>query len=255
MKQGLTLQVALLSKQTEAGEIQVMTLAQAGQWFRQHYQVTPPTSVVCLDDWKQEGRKTVWYDSRCYRLNLLWENGSFHIRDVHCFNENVAAVTHDAAMNTTALAYETMPMMDGALWSGTQKAGMWPVLLSTNTEASPLAPDGPPVVKELNRTDLSIRQPLLGGGIFSMICTESKVICSAMDERGKALNWAWDLVGGAGQKSAVQAVTANDISYQFAGTNYKLKLSAGSCEQAGDGIIRLHSDKKGKIGLDLNVTK
>ncbi len=77
MKTGLTQQVALLAEEAKAGEIQVETLAQAGQWFRDHYSLTPPTAVVALDDWKHQNRKTVWYDSRFYRLNILWQNGAF----------------------------------------------------------------------------------------------------------------------------------------------------------------------------------
>ncbi len=101
--------MALFAKQAKAGEIQVMTLAQAGQWFRHHYALTPPTAVVYLNDWKHENRKTVWYDSRFYRLNVLWENGAFFIRDLHCFDEKVVSPTHDKALATTSLAYETLP--------------------------------------------------------------------------------------------------------------------------------------------------
>ena len=60
MKAGLTLQIALLAKQAQAGEIQVKTLVQSGDWFRRNFALTPPTSVVALDDWKPEDRKTVW---------------------------------------------------------------------------------------------------------------------------------------------------------------------------------------------------
>ena len=46
MKAGLTLQVALLTKQAKAGEIKVETLAQSGEWFRSHHPLTPPTAMV-----------------------------------------------------------------------------------------------------------------------------------------------------------------------------------------------------------------
>lgn len=113
MKTGLTLQTKLLAEEAKAGQIKVETLAHAGEWFRHQYSVTPPTAVVALDDWKYENRKTVWYDSRYYRLNALWENGIFYIRDLHCFAENVVSPTHDRILTTTFLAYETLPMMDG----------------------------------------------------------------------------------------------------------------------------------------------
>jgi len=257
MKTGLTLQIALLAKQAKAGEIQVETLEQAGKWFRRHYDVTPPTSVVCLSDWKHENRKTVWYDSRFYRLNILWENGGFYIRDLHCFDENVVSPTHDKVLATTSLAYETLPVMDAALWSGAEKAGIWPVQISSDGKTSPLIPDGPPTVEELNKTDLSIRQPLRGGGTFSIVCREDEVTFSGMDGQGRPLPWAWYLVGGAQQKSAVQSVTPNSISYHHGGVDYQIRLApgAGLCGRLDNGVIRLSPGNSGKLSLQLAATR
>lgn len=251
MKTGLTLQVSLLAKQAKAGEIQVETLAQAGQWFHRHYSLTPPTSVVFLDDWKHQDRKTVWYDSRFYRINFLWENGFFFVRDLHRFDERVVSATHDTVLTTTSLACGTLPVMDGALWSGTEKAGLWPVLLSPDGKALHMAPDGAPVVEELNRTDLRIRQPLRGGGTFSSVCRETSVTFTSVDGHGQPLHWVWDMVGGAQQKTAVQTVTPNAIMYHHTGVNYQLRLAsgAGSCQQLGDGAIRLTPNSSGKLVL------
>lgn len=267
MNTGLTRQVALFAAQAQAGEIQVKTLAQAGLWFRNNYSHTPPTSVVALDDWQNQGHKTVWYDSRFYRLNVLWTNGVFSVRDLHCFNENVASSTYAAALTTTYFNYETLPVMDGSFWSGsgTESVGMWPVLLSTNGTTSPMTPAGPPVFKELNPTDLSIQQPLGGGGTFSIICRETNVTCIGVDGQGQPLSWAWNLVGGTQQTSAVQNVSSNSITYVFypvsadgstgTGVNYQLRLppNAGSCQQSGNGDIRLSPDSSGKLVLTLDV--
>jgi hypothetical protein len=110
------------------------------------------------------------------------------------------------------------------------------------------------VVKELNATDLSISQPVYGGGVFSIVCGETKVTFTGMDDRGQPLRWAWNLVGGAQQKAAVQAVTPNGITYHFAGMDYRIKLSPheGSCEQLGDGSIRLNPSSSGTLVLNLN---
>jgi hypothetical protein len=256
MKTGLTQQVALFAAQAKAGEIQVETLAQAGQWFLNHYTLTPPTSVVCLDDWKHENRQTIWYDSRFYRVNILWENGTFFIRDMHRFNENMVSATHDTALTTTALAYGTLPVMDGALWSGSQPAAIWPVLLARDGKKTPLLPEGPSAVKELNATDLSISQPLRGGGTFSIICSERNITCIGLDARGRPLPWAWDMVGGAQQKSAVQTVTSTAVTYICAALKYQLKLSpkTGSCQQLTNGAIRLSPNNSGKLVLNLAAT-
>ena len=255
MRAGLTLQVALLARQAKAGEIQVMTLADAGQWFRRNFTLTPPTAVVYLNDWKHQNRKAFWYNSRFYRINLLWQDGGFFIRDLHRFDENLVSPTHDTALTNTSLEYGTLPVMDGARWSGTEKAGIWPVLLSSDGKNAPLAPDGPPVVVELNPTDLSIRQPLRGGGAFSIVCCETKVTFTGMDEQGKPLHWAWDLVGGARQNSVVQTVTSNSIAYHSAGMNYQLSVppDTGSCHRLGNGAIRLSPSSSGKLVLLLGA--
>lgn len=254
MRKGLTLQVELLAKQAKAGEIRVETLAESGEWFAKHFDVTPPTAVVCLDDWKHQDRKTVWYNSRFYRLNLLWESNAFFIRDLHRFDENIVSVTHDTALTNTFLEYGTLPITDSARWSRREKAGIWPVLLTTNTEALPMTPEGSPVVTESSSTDLSITQPLRDGGTFSIVCDEAKTIFNALDRNGKPLRWAWEMRGGARQKSAVQVVSPNHVTYRFMGVSYQLTLSPneGSCEQLGNGPIRLLPNHEGKLVLILN---
>jgi hypothetical protein len=254
---GLTRQVALFSGQAAAGEIQVETLAQAGQWFRSHYPHTPPTSVVALDDWENQGRKSVWYDSRFYRLNVLWTNGAFYIRDLHCFDENVASPTHTIALTTSTFDYETLPVMDGGQWSGTEPIGIWPVLVSANGTTSALVPQGQPVVKELNPTDLSIQQPLSGGGTFSIICCETNITFTGVDGKGQALSWAWDLAGGTQQATVVQTVTSNTITYDYSGADYHIRMApnAGSCQQIDAQTIQLRPNASGKLILILDVTE
>jgi len=252
MAAGLTSQVALIAAEAQAGEVQVMTMAQAGEWFLGNYSVTPPTSVVALDDPKQQGRKSVWYNSRFYRFNLLWDNGTFYVRDLHCFNENVVSYTHSSALAVDYFVYETLPIMDGAQWSGngTNSVGMWPVQLPNG---SFMVPQGLPTVKELSSTDLSIVQPLNGGGAFALSCTESNISCVATNAVGQPLNWAWELVGGAQQTAAVQNTSSNSVSYNYSGAKYQMQITKGSASQLGNGNIRLTPDGSGRLVLDVNV--
>ena len=161
MKTGLTLQVALLAQQAKAGEIQVRRWRKAGQWFRQ--QLFPHAAHRGGCTWMigsiRTGRPSGTTAAFIASIFSGRTAASF-IRDLHRFDENLVSPTHDTALTNTSLAYGTLPVMDAARWSGTEKAGIWPVLLSTDGETSPMASDGPPVVNELNPTDLSIRQPL-----------------------------------------------------------------------------------------------
>lgn len=254
MAAGLTSQAALIAAEARAGNIQVLTLAQAGTWFRQNYSVTPPTSVVALDDPKQQGRKSVWYDSRFYRLNLLWDNGTFYVRDIHGFDETVTAATHTNALATTYFDYEALPVMDGGQWSGNggKPVGMWPVFVSGG---SYLTPQGLPVVQELNPTDLRVTQPLSGGGAFTLSCTESNVTCRATNAAGQPLGWTWELAGGGPMAAAVQSVNATSLAFSYGGTSYHLQLDAGTCQQLGNGNIRLVPDASGTVVLNLNLSR
>ena len=253
MKKGLTMQIAMLEKQEKAGEIQVMTLARAGKWFKRTYPLTPPTSMVYLDDWKNQNRRTVWYNSRFYRLNLLWDKGGFFLRDIHRFDERVVSATHDSALATSSLTYGTLPVMDGSLWSGNEQAGIRPVLLSPDGNSSVMAPDGPPVARVLNKTDLSISQALSGGGTFFIVCRETNVTFTGVDQQGKPLRWAWDMTGGEQQKSAVRKVASNSVTYRSLGVDYELRLSpnAGSFQQMVNGPIRISPNSSGTLIMSL----
>jgi Immunoglobulin I-set domain len=247
----LTSQVALIAAEAHAGKIQVMTLAQAGEWFQKNYTVTPPTAVVALDDSKQQGRKSVWYDSRFYRFNILWDSDTFYVRDLHYFDENIAASTHNNALTTPYFDYETLPVMDGGQWSGdgTKPVGMWPVLLPGGILMTAQAL---PSVTQLSPTDLRIVQPLTNGSVLAIVCTETNITCVGTNGLGAPLNWAWDLVGGAQQSSAVQTINSNSISYNYIGASYQMSLQSGSCQQLGNGDIRLTPGANGRMILNFH---
>lgn len=258
MKNGLTYQVKLFAQQAKAGQIRVETLEQTGKWFRKSFPLTPPTSVVVLDDWKEQGRKTVWYDSRFYRLNVLWEKDSFFIRDIHCFDENLVSPTHDTPLKETSLVYETLPVVDWAFWSrsGGKQAGMWPVLVSTDGTTAPMRPEGMPTVKPLNSTDLSIVQPLKGGGTFSVVCAERRVTARGVDGQGKPLNWACHIVGGDLLKLIVKEVSSASVVYSHSGVEYRLKLGSGSgsCRPLIDGSLQLVPNQAGMLVMQFDTS-
>ncbi|MGC3959761.1 MAG: hypothetical protein QM813_18115 [Verrucomicrobiota bacterium] len=255
---GLAYQFNLFAKMAKAGQIRVETLEQSGRWFRKQFRVTPPTSMAALQDWKNEGRKTVWYSSRYYRLNVLWEKDSLFIRDIHCFDEKLVAPTHRVPLRASTLTYETLPIVDWAVWSasGTVRAGLWPVMLGSNSTKVSMQPDGLPVVKEMNATDLRIDQPLKGGGNFSIVCREDRVEITGLDRDGKPLSWACQIIGGDRLKSMIKQVNPTSIALSHSGVDYKLKLGAhsGSCQQLEDGNLQLQPNQNGMLTLKLDTT-
>ena len=113
-----------------------------------------------------------------------------------------------------------------------------------------------PTIEELDPRNLSIQQPLTNGGNFSIICCETNIICTGTNAQGQSLTWAWDLIGGTQQSSAVQNVTSNTITYLYQGATYQLQIAAGmgSCQQLGDGSLRFLPNAAGKLTINLNVS-
>lgn len=258
MQQGLNYQIPLLASLAKAGAIRVETLAQSGEWFRKQFPLTPATAVVALDDWKNQGRKTVWYDSRFYRINILWQKDSLFVRDIHCFDENVVSPTHDTPLKATSLTYETLPVVDWAFWSdrGRKSAGMFPELVLTNGATSPMRPDGAPVVKELDSMDLSIVQKLQGGAAFTIVCAEDRMTFNGVNEQGKPLSWEWKIVGGEQLKSIVKEVDATGVGFNHSGASYRLECAsgAGTCRQLDDGSLQLTPNDSGKLVLKFDAS-
>ena len=251
MKDGLTMQVNLLSEQANAGKIQVMTLENAGRWFKSKYPLTPPTSMTYLDDWSDGDRKTVWYNSRFFRANFLWEGDQFRIRDVHCFDQSIESVTHDSALKSRTLAYTTLPVMDEALWTGSAGSGIYPVLLDIDGNSSVMKLDGEPTVTESSETSLSIVQKLTGGGKISIICAETSLAFSGENAAGEPLAWAWEMKGGEGLRNAVKKVESNRITFREGKTKYQIETasSLGSFDKFGDGGLRLIPNANGRLVL------
>lgn len=125
MAKGLEMQIPLLAAYETAKKIRIETLEESGKWFKKKFPVTPPTAISSLSDYRELDRKTVWYNSRYYRTNLLWEGQTFKIRDIHLFNETFESEYLDKPLTSSKCTYFTLPLVDGNLWSsGDKMAGM-----------------------------------------------------------------------------------------------------------------------------------
>ena len=126
IKDGLCMQTELLDSLQKMGKIRIQTLAESGRWFKENFRQTPATAVVALDDYRPGGRKTVWYDSRFYRANMLWQDGTGYVRDIHLFDENVESGYLREPAASSRCVYATLPLVDGHLWSAPGcRAGMF----------------------------------------------------------------------------------------------------------------------------------
>ena len=159
----LDIQIPLLANRFRKGEIRVETLTRSGEWFRENFPVTPPTAVTALTDYREKDRKTVWYNSRYYRTNLLWEGGALCIRDIHMFDQRMESDYYRKAGTTNQCVYTTLPVVDGCMWSTREKLAGLRVMRRTADGSLAQAQGGTPAVTEKGKGKLLVEWPMDDG--------------------------------------------------------------------------------------------
>ncbi|MBN1343108.1 MAG: hypothetical protein JXQ73_10535 [Phycisphaerae bacterium] len=247
---GYSDQIALLAELAKAGKVRVETLADSGTWFRDRFKITPATAVTVMKDWKGQGRKTVWYNSRFYRANMLWEGERFRIRDVHLFDEDYAERYLTRPVTSANCTYDTLPVVDGYLWSTKDVlAGIRLVKMEPGGGFSEMT-GGEPVVEELNATDLQVTWPVKGGGRLVVGCESDAMSFSLAG--GGADGWAMALGWAAEKKSTIRAVEDREIRFEREGFGYRLRCGAGRFSREAGKPMVLILPEGGRVELNLN---
>ena len=249
MQKGFEIQWPILSRLLSEEKIEVKTLAETGEWFKAKYPVTPATSVTVLKDHRDEGRQTVWFNSRNYRANLLWEKGTLRFRDIHVFDETVASDYLTERGTSTSCNYYTLPVVDGFQWSNENQIAGLRFKIMKNGESSDLL-GGDPIVSEDKPGHLSITWPSSHpAGTVIMDLNEDEI---RIKTDGKALkDWFLELSWAEGKGLPIQDVTEQNIQYEYEGHPYSLAVSKGSIQNTNLQFLRIYP-KKGSLIFTVN---
>ena len=124
IKNGYLYQMPYIKQLSDEDKIEVMTLSEAGRWYKDNFKTTPPQALICLSDCINNGKyKAVWYNSKYYRAGLLWDEGRVHLRDMYLFNNALKGHYLEKACDTTACEFRNCPVIDGTLYG--KDAGMY----------------------------------------------------------------------------------------------------------------------------------
>lgn len=156
MSRGFDIQMPLIARLQGEGRVVVWTLAETGKWFQDRYPVTPPTSVTVLSDYSEKNQKTVWFNSRFYRANLLWDQGTMRFRDIHLFDERIPSDYLTERGTSSQCFYYTLPFVDGFSWSSPETVAG---LRLKSVEGSELH-GGTPTVDDRIDGQLTVRWPV-----------------------------------------------------------------------------------------------
>lgn len=126
ISKGLPMQFELLNEKVQSGEIELLTLGEAGRKFKSLYKSTPPQSICIDSDYTAADCRTFWYAGRHYRANLMYQNGKIWIRDLFIFDENFAEKYLTKREPTHDCEFYNLPVMDGYRFSdGKIRAGIY----------------------------------------------------------------------------------------------------------------------------------
>lgn len=118
MAAGLEDQFAQLDKLSREGHVRIETLEASGHWYKKQYPQTPASAITALTDWKGEGRQSVWFCSKQYRVNFFAEHGLLWIRDLHLYDDGYRERYLSDTCKSPLMVYDNLPLADGNRWSG-----------------------------------------------------------------------------------------------------------------------------------------
>ncbi|MES1219351.1 MAG: hypothetical protein ABUT20_27860 [Bacteroidota bacterium] len=240
MAKGFELQLPLIARLRDEQKLQVETLAASGEWFRKKYKLTPATSVTVNNDLKDSDKKTVWFNSRFYRFNLLWENGNLRFRDIHLFDEKFPSVYTENRATSNECLFFTLPFVDGYVWSSPGKtAGLRFKALVNGKEV--MLEGGTPTIQDNVPGKLHISWPLKTvAGNLVMDIDEKQMKMKI--EGNKSVIWFLDLTVGENAILPFKKITPTQVDCRFEEMDYRIKALKGSFIKAGANVFRIKSN-------------
>ncbi len=232
MEKGLLFQFEQISEFAAQGKIKVETLADSADWFRKKYPTTPASVVAALSDWKDDGHRSIWYNSRYYRINLYQEAEKLWIRDLHIFNENYEEryLANKCAMDR--LYFDNLPVIDGNRWShGKTRAGLYPVIIGED-DSTALMEVYEPEVSEMGDDELKAVWKTEMGFEFEVLCKEDSV---AFSSRGNvSVKWCLKMLWNPDVEVPVGDIADNSVKYCFNGFKYTVCFSGAEINERMD---------------------
>lgn len=246
MARGYKIQMKILDELVRKKKIVLQTLSETGRWFKENYRVTPPAAVVVLRDHSEKNLKTVWFNSRFYRANLLWEDNKLRFRDIHIFDERMASDYLDKPGTSTRCFFFTLPFVDGFFWSSKNfVAG----LRFKNRNGSEIEGEDP-AVEEKPGSELLVHWPAgRPRGEFVIRFRENSLQISGSGRLGD--DWYLELkVAPEADLPFIKTEPASLLA-SFRNQSYQVKLAKGRFLTGEDRTLRILPDGK-EIILDLS---
>jgi len=247
MSRGFEIQMPMIAGLQKEGKLTVQTLGETGKWFTEKYRVTPPTSVTVLNDHSDKDQKTVWFNSRFYRANLLWDRGTLRFRDIHLFDERVASDYLTTRGTSTQCLYYTLPFVDGFRWSSEETVAG----LRLKSGAGREIKGGTPTVDDSTEGELTVRWPTESPKGAILLTFNERSMSIRAEGRIKD-GWYFELSSDTQADLPFIRIDRQQVSCTFKNTPYTVLAKQGTfAKEAGSGLRIM--PEAGRIVLDLSA--
>jgi len=248
MKTGFLYQMKKAARLRDDKKIKIETLSETGEWFKKKYKITPAASVEISNGMNGDARKTVWFNCRNYRANVVWENNTLRFRDIHLFDENLSSDYRLNKTDKTSCRYYTLPVVDAVEWSDSANiAGLRLKALINNREV--LIKGGIPVVSDKGKGNLHITWPLTNtDGNFIIDFDEHGI--SMMFENNSTAEWYFDFTA-ADKNIPLNKIGENGVTFINKNTSYNLNIPDGSITVPNNGAIFRMKPKAGRLYISM----
>jgi hypothetical protein len=250
MEKGLGYQIPMIAKLRDEKKVKVETLAESGQWFREHYRLTPSTAVTVQKDLPGSDRKTVWFDSRFFRANFLWEQNTLRLTDVHIFDENFTSDYLKEKTYSDKYYLYTLPFIDGYTAIADRIDGL---RLKARVNGEEILVEGvdDPLVDDHIRGQLLVTWPLksIRGTLKIRIDEQTMEIKLESNEPAE---WFLDLLMGENTSTHYHTISPRQIDCLFKGFHYFVRSEKGSFSEPGNGILFRISPENNAVILDFS---
>lgn len=235
MKNGLSIQMPIIRDLADKGLFRVETLKESGEWFKKNYPLTPATAVTVEDDYLADDRSAVWYNSRFYRVGLLWDKSNFVIRDIHLFDERIESDYLRKAGTTTYCEYITPAVVDGFIWStSAEHAGLRLVAIQEDGNTQPISVISHTCQQKDKSTLLVTCETSYGP--FHLLMEEETL--TATYSTATSLRWALEFTAAKDAKLPFTSIEPQVIHATHKGYNYLINLKKGSFKSTSSNCSR-----------------
>lgn len=240
MRKGYELQIPYIAELERTGEVRVQTLEETGKWYKKRYNLTPPTTFVVSEDWNEdENLRTLWYNSRFYRVSFLWEDNRLSIRDLHLFNENYKSRYYDEILDDNESIFDSLPILNAHKWSSDEsRASIDFMTLDSDDKIQSLKGKEPKFSRNGEST-YNIEWKCENYNFVIINCTEDKIKMSMKSISSNDKKLAIHI----NKLPVLKDLNRKMLICNHNGFEYRISLEDGNFKIQNDGSILIISEK------------